>query len=94
MVKSAPWLDQPVTTSVDGTSISVTSGQNGGDGPDSDDASTTTNEEAFASATTENLISLATTVAHTIGSQAPGFGLLVTVLGFTRSSSTTICQNL
>lgn len=68
--------------SVSGTSISVTFSQNGGNGSGSDDTSTTIPEEAFASAAVENPISSATTAAYATGSQALGFGLLVTVFSF------------
>jgi hypothetical protein len=78
--------------SVDGTSVSVTSSSEGGDGSGDDETPTptteepntsTTTEEPNTSTTTEKSNTSTTTTAQTSGSQAPGFGLLVTVLTFT-----------
>lgn len=80
--------------SADRTSISVTSSSEGGSGDDetptteepktSEEPTTpTTTEEPTTSTTAEGPTISPTTVAQTSRSQAPGFGLLVTVLTFT-----------
>lgn len=78
--------------SADGTSVSVTSSSEGGDGSGDDETPTPTTEEPNTSTTTdepntptttEEPNTSTTTAAQTSGSQAPGFGLLVTVLTFT-----------
>lgn len=80
--------------SADGTSISVTSSSEGGSGgdetpttaeptPSEEPTTSTTTEEPTTSTTAEDPTISPTTVAQTSRSQAPGFGLLVTVLTLT-----------